>query len=75
MAGGTAGWMLAGPVVGQRDPRILRPSPVRVKRYFPGPYASLRILRPSPGRVKRYFLEHYRLAHWRLKATGYKTTD
>ena len=32
-----AGWMLAGPVVGQRDPRILRPSPVGVKLVFLGP--------------------------------------
>ena len=70
-----AGWMLAGPVVGQRDPRIQSPSPVVVKRSFPGPYASLRIQSPSPVVVKRPFPEHYRLAHWRLKAQGYKTRD
>ena len=33
-----AGWMLAGPVVGQRDPRIQSPSPVGVKLLFLGPY-------------------------------------
>jgi len=40
-----------------------------------GPYASPRIQRTSPAVVLLLFLGPYSLAHWRLKAQGYKTRD
>ena len=67
-----AGWMLAGPVVGQRDPRIQSPSPVVVLLLFLGPYSLAQWRLKAQG----YKTRDYRIQDTdRDRDAGYKAAE
>ena len=64
--------MLAGPVVGQRDPRIQSPSPVVVKPLFLGPYSLAQWRLKAQG----YKTRDYRIQDTdRDRDAGYKAAE